>query len=89
MPIKHAAIKHLRQTKKRTGHNKLVKKILKTQIKALRKAISLKDKTKAKEELKKAIGLLDKAAQKKIIRKNTAARLKSRLSKQLNSLAKS
>jgi len=87
MPNKHAAIKHLRQTKKRTNHNKLVKKILKAQIKTVRKAVSLKDKTKAKEGFKKVTALLDKTAQKKIISKNTAARLKSRLSKQVNSLA--
>lgn len=86
MPIKHAAFKHLRQTKKRTIQNKKAKDNLKSLVKAVRKAIVQKDKTKAAEALKKAVRALDKAAQKQVIKKNRASRLKSRLSRQASSL---
>ena len=86
MPIKKSAIKHLRQTKKRTVLNKKAKDRLKSLVKQIRKALGIKDKNKAAEALKKAVKALDKAAQKKIIKKNKTARLKSRLTKQLNRL---
>jgi len=86
MPIKKAAFKHLRQTKKRTIHNKKVKDNLKLLIKKSRKLIESKKKDEANELIKKAIISLDKAAQKGIIKKNTAARRKSRLMKRLNNL---
>ena len=86
MPIKKAAWKHLHQTKKRTVHNKKMKDSLKSLVKKTRQALGLKDKNKAVEALKKAVKALDKAAQKKLIKKNKASRLKSRLTKQLNAL---
>jgi small subunit ribosomal protein S20 len=86
MPIKHAAFKHLRQTKKRTINNKKAKASLKALVKSVRLAITGSDKKKAAEALGKAIKALDKAAQKKIIKKNKAARLKSRLARQVNAL---
>ena len=86
MPIKHAAIKHLRQTIKRTAHNKSVKNTVKKLVKSTRQAIVAKDKTKASDLFKKTVVALDKAAQKKILAKNTAARLKSRLARQVNKI---
>lgn len=86
MPIKHAAAKHLRQTIKRTAFNKKIKAQIKSLVKQVRKAFVLKDKNKAAEALKQATRALDKAAQKKIIKKNKAARLKSRLSRQVRAL---
>jgi small subunit ribosomal protein S20 len=86
MPIKHAAIKHQRQTKKRTAKNRLDKASVKNVVKSVRKAIGLKDKTKAAEALRKAVKALDQSAQKKVITKNKAARLKSRLAHQVNKL---
>lgn len=87
MPTKHAAFKHLRQTKKRTAQNKQVKNAIRTLIKATRKAIVAKEKAKATDTYHKAAKALDKAAQKKIIARNKAARLKSRLSKQIHQIA--
>jgi len=78
MPIKKAASKHLRQTKKLTAKNTAVKNKLKAAVKAARKAMAGKDKGKAS---------LDKTAQNKVIKKNKASRLKSRLTKQLNKLS--
>lgn len=48
-----------------------------------KKAIKLFLKEKTEEKFKKAASLIDKLAKKHIIHKNKAARLKSRLSKQL------
>ena len=86
MPIKKSAIKYLRKTKRRTSRNKAVKSITKAVVKKTRQTILGKDKSKATESLKKAIKALDKAAQNKRIKKNKAARLKSRLTKQVNKL---
>lgn len=86
MPIKHAAFKHQRQTKKKTVENKKAKSNLHNLIKSVRKSILAKDKPAAKTALNKAYIALDKAAGKKIIKKNKAARLKSRLSQQINKL---
>lgn len=86
MPIKKAASKHLRQTKKRTVSNQSIKTSVRSAVKAARKAIGTNDKAKATEAIAKAIKKLDKAAQNKILKRNTVSRLKSRLSKQRNQL---
>jgi small subunit ribosomal protein S20 len=87
MPIKHAAAKHLRQTKKRTAQNKQIKKTVSSLIKAVRKAVLSKEKDKAAAAYKKAATALDKATQKRVITKNRAAHLKSRLARQLRLVA--
>lgn len=79
MPIKHAAFKAVRQNAKRRARNLRVKQALKRNIKTVRKAVAAKDKAKAAELLKTAIKIIDRAAQKGVIKKNTAARNKSRL----------
>ncbi|MBI5037575.1 MAG: 30S ribosomal protein S20 [Candidatus Kerfeldbacteria bacterium] len=86
MPIKHAAFKHLRQTKKRTAQNKSVKGRLRSAMKDARAAITAKDKAKAAELVKAAVKVLDKAAQNKVVPKNTASRYKSRLMTALNKI---
>ena len=80
MPIKKSAKKYMRQTATRTGQNKIVKGVVKSAIKKTREAVTNGDQSVAKEWLQKAQKALDKAAQKKVIKKNTAARKKSRLS---------
>lgn len=81
MANKQAAIKYLRKSTKRNEHNVEVKNNIKKQVKAVRKAIETGDYTKAEEALKIAIKLLDKAGQNKVLKKNTASRKKSRLTK--------
>ena len=79
MPIKKAAKKYMRVTAKNTVRNKIVTGTVKSAIKKTREAVSAGNMSEAQEWLKKASKSLDKAAQKKIIKKNTAARKKSRL----------
>lgn len=87
MPNKKNAKKELRKAKKRTEANAFVKKEVKEIIKKSQKSLETKEAT-AKETVFKAMKTLDKAAQKGVIKKNTAARKKSRLHKKLNATLK-
>lgn len=86
MANKKAALKDLRQNKKRAERNKLAKTNLRDLSRHFRIALDAKDKTKAQDLMKKIIKAVDKSSQKNILKKNTAARKKSRLMKKLNEL---
>jgi small subunit ribosomal protein S20 len=88
MPIKKSAVKYMRVTAKNTIRNKVANGVVKSAIKKTREAVTAGNIDEAQETLKKAIKALDKAAQKKIIKKNTAARKKSRLNALVKSAAK-
>lgn len=79
MPIKENAKKYMKVTAKKTDRNKVVKGVFKRAIKATREAISAGDTKKAQEMFARAQKSLDKAVEKNIMKKNTAARKKSRL----------
>lgn len=78
MPITRSAKKALRQSVTRKAANTSKKKTLKEAVKAYKKAPSA-------QLLAVVFQQLDKAAKVNVIKKNTASRLKSRLSKKLNS----
>ncbi len=86
MPIKKAAFKALKQTKKRTAFNNKIKANIDYLKRKLRKALEGKNKQTAQELFAKISKALDKASQKNIIKKNTASRTKSRLAKKVNAL---
>jgi small subunit ribosomal protein S20 len=88
MPIKKASFKSLRQSKKRRARNLRVKTPLLSSIKAAKKLAESKKIEEAKAAVLKTVKMLDRAAAKGIIKKNTAARKKSRLMKKLNALTK-
>jgi len=80
MPNKPSAIKALRQSVKRSAiHTKLKDELKRT----LKKARRIKDASTAEAQtvLKETVRMVDRAVRKKIIKKNTAARTKSRLMK--------
>ena len=79
MPIKNSAKKYMRASESRTVTNKIVKGAVKSVIKKTREAAKAGDAKMSKELMQKAQKDLDKAVQKNIIKKNTAARKKSRL----------
>jgi small subunit ribosomal protein S20 len=79
MPTQRAAFKALRQAKKRTLRNLKVKTEINKLLKSARKSAVAKKIDEAGDTAKKAIKAIDRAAQKKILKKNTAARIKSRL----------
>ncbi len=87
MPIKRAAFKALRQNAKHRQRNLVVKQNVKKSVKAVRKAVAAKDRVKAAEMLKTAIKVLDRAAQKGVLKKNTSARLKSRLHRAIKKIS--
>ncbi|MBU6293605.1 MAG: 30S ribosomal protein S20 [Planctomycetes bacterium] len=82
MPHTKSAAKNLRKSEKRKAHNRVVKRDVKIQVKALETAITGGGDSVA--ELTKTYSRLDKAAGKGVIHKKTAARKKSRLAKRLN-----
>ena len=88
MPIKENAKKALRQSIKRHARNVAVKENIKKLIKVTKKSVAAKKIEDAAVALKNVGKALDKAVQKKILKKNTAARLKSRLAGHVNALSK-
>ena len=79
MPNKKAAIKSLRQDKKKHERNKAMLAELRTLSKKARALISQKKRDEAEKALKKLESELSKAARKNIIKKNNASRRISRL----------
>ncbi|MEY4723828.1 MAG: Ribosomal protein [Candidatus Parcubacteria bacterium] len=88
MPIKKSAEKALRQTKKRTIRNQKVKESIEFLRRSVRKALESKEVKEAQELAKAAIKAIDKASQNKVLKKNTAARMKSRLTLKVNAASK-
>lgn len=88
MPIKKAAIKALNQAKKNAFRNKMVKSALHGLLKRSRRSLAEHKVDEAKELINKTIKTLDKAVRSKILKQNTASRLKSRLAKRFAELTK-
>lgn len=80
MPITKSAKKSVRQVKRKTEHNREIKKQITEAIKEARKAVAAGAKD-INEKIKKAQKFLDRAAKISIIHKNTASRKLSRLVK--------
>ena len=76
MPVTKTAKRALRGSKNKAEVNKVL-------INRLEIAIRMAKKTKASEKILSAMSLADRAAKKRIVHKNKAARVKSRLSKLL------
>ena len=87
MPIKKSAKKYMRVTSRKTERNKRVKGVFRNAIKKTREAVHHKNLEEALQWFRVAVKGLDKAAEKNIIKKNTAARKKSRLNKLVKALA--
>jgi small subunit ribosomal protein S20 len=88
MPIKKAAMKALRQAKKRTERNKKVKESIAYLRRSVRLSLEDKKVKDAGQKVQATIKAIDKAIQNKVMKKNTGARIKSRLMKKLNSASK-
>ncbi len=80
MPITQSAKKAVRGSLRKKAFNDQRKRAMKEIIKKIEK-IAKTDKTEAKKMLSTAFQAIDKSAQKGVIKKNNAARKKSRLSK--------
>ena len=86
MPNIKSAKKRVITSAKKRDNNLLTKSSMKTAVKKSERAIKANDKALAEENLKVAIKRIDKAVASGLIHKNKAARQKSRLTKQTNSL---
>jgi small subunit ribosomal protein S20 len=82
-----SALKRVRITKRRTLINRLRKTKLRHQIRAMRRLLEGKDANAAQALMPKTFSLVDRAAKWGIIKKNTAARYKSRLTHRLKAIA--
>ncbi|MDP6877873.1 MAG: 30S ribosomal protein S20 [Candidatus Marinimicrobia bacterium] len=78
-------IKRERQDKKRRLNNVARISELKT---AIKKVLSLSDQKEAEILYRDTVKQIDKAASKGLIKKNTASRRKSRITRHLNSISK-
>ena len=82
-----SALKRIRQTKRRTAVNRMRKSRFRNQIRVLGRLLDARDAAKAQSLLPATFSLIDRAAKWGMIRKNTAARYKSRLQARLRALA--
>lgn len=81
MPIIKSAKKALRGSLVKKAMNDRNKKNIKESVKKIEKLVKEKKQAEAKKLLPEAYSVIDKAAKRGIIKKNTASRKKSRLSK--------
>ena len=77
----------MRITERRTAVNKTRKIRLRHQVRAMRRLLDAKDAKGAAELASKTFSLVDRAAKWGIIKKNTAARYKSRLTIRIRKIA--
>lgn len=84
MPITKSAKKALRQNLRRRARNLQKKKKIKDLIKEIKRLVLEKKKEEAKKLLPQFYQVLDKAVKTGVIKKNTASRKKSRITKLIN-----
>ncbi len=83
----YSALKRVRQTERRTEYNRKNKSRLRHQIRSMRRAITAKDADAAAKLLPKTFSLVDRAVKTGVIKKNTAARYKSKLNLRVKALS--
>ncbi|HLD70872.1 MAG TPA: 30S ribosomal protein S20 [Negativicutes bacterium] len=88
MAITKSAKKAIRQNKRRRAHNVIYLNNIKKLLKQAKDFVVQKKNQEAKELLPKVYQILDKAAKVGIIKKNTASRRKSRLTRMVDKAAK-
>ena len=80
MPNTKSAKKRHRQSLDRRTRNRAAKSTLKTLVKKVRSALEAANVTQAEADYRVAVKKLDQTAARRIIHRNAAARVKSRLS---------
>ncbi len=82
-----SSLKRVRTTERRTEINRARKSRMKSAVKAFRKIIAEKNLESAVKGLPSLFSTVDRMAKCGLIKKNTAARYKSRMSKRVKALA--
>jgi small subunit ribosomal protein S20 len=81
-----SSLKRVRQEARRTEMNRRSKARLRHQIRAMRRTVATKDAQAAEKLLPKTFSIIDRSAKIGLIKKNTAARYKSKLHLRLKAL---
>ncbi len=81
-----SAVKNIRKNRKRNAVNTARRSRLRSQLRRLRALLVEKDAAGARRELIRTLSILDRSVTKGILHRNTAARHKSRLTRQVNAL---
>ncbi len=79
-----SALKRIRQNEKRRVHNRYYAKTVRNAVKKFR---ALTDQKEAIEQMPRLYSMIDKLAKRKIIHKNKAGNLKSKITKHIAKLA--
>jgi small subunit ribosomal protein S20 len=82
-----SSLKRVRMTERKTAVNRMRKSRLRHQLRAMRRLLESKDANGAAQLVPKTFSMVDKAAKQGIIKKNTAARYKSRLTLRLRTIS--
>ncbi|MGE5569533.1 MAG: 30S ribosomal protein S20 [Rhodospirillales bacterium] len=82
-----SALKRVRMDERRTHINRMRKTRLRHAIRAIRRVIAGKDAAAAQAMMPKTFSMIDRAAKWGIVKKNTAARYKSRITAHVKRLA--
>jgi small subunit ribosomal protein S20 len=82
----YSSLKRMRQTKRKTTINRLRKSRLRHQIRSMRRLIEQKDSKGANAAVPTTFSLIDRAAKWGVIKKNTAARYKSRITARVHAI---
>ena len=82
-----SALKRVRVAERRTDVNRVRRSRLRHQIRSMRRLLESKDVKGAEALVPKTFSLIDRAAKWGVIKKNTAARYKSRLTLRLRKIA--
>jgi small subunit ribosomal protein S20 len=82
-----SALKRVRMTERRTAINRMRKSKLRHQIRSMRRLLDGKDASAANKMIPETFSIVDRAAKWGIIKTNTAARYKSRITLRLRKLS--
>ena len=82
-----SSVKNIRKSRRRNVMNRARRSQLRTQIKKLRDLLARKDVEGARGALNTTLSVIDRSRQKGMLHRNTAARHKSRLSRQVTALS--
>jgi small subunit ribosomal protein S20 len=82
-----SALKRVRQEERRTEFNRRNRTRLRHQVRAMRRLITAKDASGALKLLPETFSIIDRSAKLGVIKKNTAARYKSKLHIRLKALS--
>jgi small subunit ribosomal protein S20 len=82
-----SALKRVRQTESKTAVNRLRKSRMRTQVRKMRRLLASRDANAVQAEMPETYSMIDRAAKWGVIKKNTAARYKSRITARAKALS--